>query len=376
MTLAPPPQRILMTTDTVGGVWTYSLELCRALGRLGVEVILATMGEPLKVGQRIEAAGVENVQLMESRYRLEWMDDPWSDVEAAGTWLELLEAQFAPDLIHLNGYAHAALPWSAPVVVVAHSDVLTWWEAVRGGNAPPNLSHYADVVARGLQAADVVVAPTRALLDAMERHYGPMPHARVVPNGRSPRTFEASGGKEAFILSAGRLWDDAKNARALAEIAADVPWPIKLAGQQEAPDGEMAALRNVELLGFRAPGEMAALYSRASIYALPARYEPFGLSALEAGLAGCALVLGDILSLREIWHDAAEFVPPDQPAVLCRTLSRLIADPVRRAELAGHAFRRAEQFSVDRVVRGYLAAYGDAAAAPRFAAAADANLPR
>src|SRR5690242_7330029 len=134
----PPslPERILMTTDTVGGVWSYSLELCRALGRHGIEVVLATMGAPLRQGQRIEAAGIENIQVMESRYKLEWMENPWRDVDAAGTWLELLEAQFAPDLVHLNGYAHAALPWSAPVVVVAHSDVLTWWQAVRGGRAP------------------------------------------------------------------------------------------------------------------------------------------------------------------------------------------------------------------------------------------------
>jgi hypothetical protein len=29
------PKRILMTTDTVGGVWSYSLELARALGEYG-----------------------------------------------------------------------------------------------------------------------------------------------------------------------------------------------------------------------------------------------------------------------------------------------------------------------------------------------------
>ena len=50
---------------------------------------------------------------------------------------------------------------------------------------------------------------------------------------------------------------------------------------------------------------------RAAIYALPARYEPFGLSILEAALSGCALVIGDIPSLREIWADAALFVPSD-----------------------------------------------------------------
>jgi glycogen synthase len=52
-------------------------------------------------------------------------------------------------------------------------------------------------------------------------------------------------------------------------------------------------------------------YARASIYALPARYEPFGLSALEAALSGCALILGDIPSLREVWLEAAPYVSPD-----------------------------------------------------------------
>src|SRR5437868_5547300 len=35
-------RRVLMTADTVGGVWSYALELSRALGKCGVEVGLAT----------------------------------------------------------------------------------------------------------------------------------------------------------------------------------------------------------------------------------------------------------------------------------------------------------------------------------------------
>ena len=41
--------------------------------------------------------------------------------------------------------------------------------------------------------------------------------------------------------------------------------------------------------------EVRNVINTASIYALPARYEPFGLSILEAALSGCALVLGDIM---------------------------------------------------------------------------------
>src|SRR5206468_2043376 len=112
MTPPPTPRRILMTTDAVGGVWNYALDLSAALGVHGVEVVLATMGPPPDTDQRRKAA-LANVTLRESSFRLEWMREPWADVARAGDWLLELEREFAPDLIHLNGYTHAALPWSA-----------------------------------------------------------------------------------------------------------------------------------------------------------------------------------------------------------------------------------------------------------------------
>ncbi len=72
---------------------------------------------------------------------------------------------------------------------------------------------------------------------------------------------------------------------------------------------------------------MAGWLGRASIFALPARYEPFGLLPLEAALSGCALVLGDIPSLREVWGDAAWFVPPDDRDALTAAIGSLIASP-------------------------------------------------
>ena len=72
-----------------------------------------------------------------------------------------------------------------------------------------------------------------------------------------------------------------------------------------------APVEHVRLLGKLSESELARHYARAAIYCLPARYEPFGLSVLEAALSGCALVLGDIPSLRENWTGAAEFAPPD-----------------------------------------------------------------
>jgi hypothetical protein len=97
---------------------------------------------------------------------------------------------------------------------------------------------------------------------------------------------------------------------------------------------------------------------RAAIYALPARYEPLGLSVLEAALAGCALVLGDIPSLREVWGgEAAIFVPPNDVDALADALELLRREPVRRARLAVCARARALEYGPARMAASYLAAY-------------------
>src|SRR5215475_9546102 len=113
-------RRILMTADTVGGVWTYAIELCSALESHGVEVALATMGNALDRSQALEAARIPGLQVYESTWRLEWMQDPWNDVDEAGEWLLDLERQTSPDAVHLNGYCHGSLPFAAPVLIVGH----------------------------------------------------------------------------------------------------------------------------------------------------------------------------------------------------------------------------------------------------------------
>src|SRR6185369_13010706 len=96
---------------------------------------------------------------------------------------------------------------------------------------------------------------------------------------------------------------------------------------------------------------------RASLYVLPARYEPFGLSVLEAALSGCALVIGDIPSLREIWEDCAVYVNPEDDEMLAAEIRRLIGNPGELARYAALAQLRGSQFTVDRFGRQYMEAY-------------------
>jgi glycosyltransferase involved in cell wall biosynthesis len=347
---------VLATTDAVGGVWSYSLTLATALAAHGVRTTLAVLGPAPAPAQRAEAAAVPGLALLHGDYRLEWMDDPWDDVARAGAWLREVAAAVQPDVVHLNGYALAAEPWPAPVVVVAHSCVLSWWEAVRGEPAPPTWDAYERVVARGVRAADLVVAPTRAMLSEVVRRYG-VPRAAAVVHNAAPADAPAGIPKEPLVFCAARLWDEAKNVAALDAAAAHAPWPVYVAGDARRPGGASVELRHVTALGPLPRDATAAWMARASVYALPARYEPFGLSVLEAARARCALVLGDVASLRELWEGAAVFVAPGDHGALAATLARLAASPAERAALAAAACERATGFTPERTAREYHAHY-------------------
>lgn len=334
-----------MTTDCVGGVWTYALDLAAALAPHGVEVQLATMGPEPDAEQLAAAAAAPLGGLHVSSCALEWQDNPWEDVDLAGSWLLELEERVEPDLVHLNGYAHGALPWRTPVVVASHSDVLSWWRAVHGCQAPPEWEHYRLAVEAGLRAADAVLVPTAAVARDLERSYRLRTEPVVVPNGRAGGPPEPEPEeKEPFFLAVGRFWDEAKNVAALDRIRERSPWEIVAVGA-----GTRA--------GVLAPAELAALRGRAAVFCSPVRYEPFGLAILEAAQSRCALVLGDVPSLREVWGDAAVFAPPDDDDALLGALRLVARDPELRGELAYRASRRARRYTPEAMAERTLAVY-------------------
>jgi glycogen synthase len=378
--------KVLMTADAVGGVFTYAVELGRALRDLDVEVVIATMGPPPRPAQR-EALAAAGIAVRIGPYRLEWMEEPWADVHAAGEWLLGLEQEMQPDIIHLNGYAHGALTWAAPVLVVGHSCVLSWWRAVHGCDAPPQWARYRDAVASGLHAADLVVTPTRAMLDALQEHYGRMRRARVIANGSGDGVLPL-GARDAFdryprsrtlrqpaVLAAGRVWDEAKDMATLAAAAEHIRWPVYIAGADRHPSGGRTLLDGVRQLGALEPEALHRWYRRASILVHPSLYEPFGLAPLEAAQAGAALVLADIPSLREVWRGAATYVPPRDATALAAAVNALADQPLLLADRAAAAGARARTLTAGTMARGYHAAYG-ALVRGRRSAAADAAAAR
>jgi glycosyltransferase involved in cell wall biosynthesis len=348
-----------MTTDAVGGVLTYASALARRLCEGGHEVTLVTMGPAPRREQVALLAGVPGLTLEINDLALEWMDPEGGDLPRARDTLRRVCDRVQPDIVHLNCFREATFDFGVPTLVAAHSCVGSWWQACRRGHAmEPRCRTYLRNVAAGLNAADVWTAPTLAYRDWIESFYRPRSRGFAVWNGAElPRR---TGRKQNVILAAGRLWDEAKNLRLLAAIEADVPWPIRVAGPLQGADGSVAAPGgNLEHLGELPHAELLSEMQRSAVFAAPALYEPFGLGVLEAAGCGCALVLSDIATFRELWRGAALFVEPENPAALRDALHLLCRDDDLRRRLGAAARRRARRYSLDAMVRDYRRLYRD-----------------
>jgi glycogen synthase len=332
--------RVLIVADVVGGVRTFVGELTRALATRDVEVHLMLLGT--------DAPPVPGVASCEMRdLRLEWMQDAWDDVAATAEWIEERRSEVRPDVVHMNTFA-PVIDRSVPVVLTTHSCVLTWWLAVHGRDAPRSWARYAALAGDALRRCALLSTPTRALRDEMAGAYGELPPVRVIANGRSVAAPKLPAW-ERLVVSVGRLWDPAKNADLVSRAEPAIDGQLLLIGPGAGATGTLPEAEVLQWL------------SRAAVFAEPARYEPFGLAALEAALCGCALVLGDIPSLREVWGDAATFVSPDDPDALAAAVNSALEDPSSRADAAR---ARARRYRPEAMADAYLDAYRAVVPAP------------
>jgi glycosyltransferase involved in cell wall biosynthesis len=356
-------RHVLMTADAVGGVWTYALDLADGLAAFGVRTTLAVAGPKPSAAQLAEAAAIPGLGLVDTGLPLDWTAETPEAVSLAGERLAGLAAELRPDLVHLNSPAYAASPpFPVPVVGVAHSCVATWWAAVRAPlPLPEDFRWRAALVAEGYAGCDVLLAPTRAFAEATARAYG-RPAPLVTLNGRrNPASAPASAGPAPSVFTAGRLWDDGKNVAVLDSAAARLGTPVYAAGPVIAPHGEVKWFPHLRLLGTLDERAVAGWLASRPIFVSTALYEPFGLAVLEAAQAGCALVLSDIPTFRELWEGAALFVDPKDAHGLAAAVGRLAENPARREALAEAARARSQRYGADAMTRGVLHAYGRAA---------------
>jgi glycogen(starch) synthase len=353
-----PRGRVLLTTDAVGGVWTHTLDLARGLERADIETMLVVLGPSPSASQMADAWAVRRVSLIDTGLPLDWMATEPAEVLEVGAALRGLARGGRASLIHLHSPAFAAGGHlGAPVIGACHSCLATWWSAVKDGPMPADFSWRSQLLWQGMQACDALVAPTRAFAQDVSRTYDiPLPH--VVWNGRQASGEGQRGDRAPMVVTSGRLWDEGKNIGVLDAAAALIKAPFNAAGALNGPNGSGVRLRHARALGQLSANEVAAWLRLAPIYASSALYEPFGLGILEAAQAGCALVLSDIATLRELWDGAAMFVDPREPKAYAEVFTRLLCDPSERRTLGLQAQARAARYSLDRMSAGYLELYG------------------
>lgn len=361
--------RVLLTADAVGGVWTYALDLARALRPLGVEAVLAVLGPAPGAMQR-EAAEAGGVRVIETGLPLDWLAPDEAAVRRAGQAIAALALAEGVDLVQINQPALAAEPMPVPVVVAMHSCVATWWAAMETGPLPADFRWQTALVRAGLARATTVVAPSAAFAGAVQGAYALQRAPRVVHNGRSPLVRHVREPLN-FAFTAGRLWDRGKNIVTLDAAAAMLPVPLHAAGPLAAPYGERVALAHAIALGALDEAGLEARLAHQPVFASAARYEPFGLAVLEAAQAGCALVLSDIPTFRELWEGVATFVQPDDAKGFANAITTLIRDPAQRGDNGAAAWRRASRYTVQAMAGGMAALYAETlATAARERAAA------
>lgn len=349
--------RVLMTTDTVGGVWTFTQEMAAGLLAGGHSVLLVSFGRvpseaQLEQCDQLALRFPEEFLYVTSDTPLEWMDANQSVFEEGSMVLEREAEEFAPDLIYSNQFCYGAIDLPIPRVVTAHSDVLSWAKACRGGLLEQSswLDRYVSMVQAGLAQSDAVVAPTAWMLDMLTESFRVSAETAVIANGRSiDASFEAK--RDLRAVTAGRLWDEAKSIATLDEV--DSPVPVLVAGDTMGDRQEtIPPLGSARLIGRLSEPEMLDLLQHSAIYLCLSRYEPFGLAPLEAGLCGCAVVARNIPSLHEVWEDAALFFDDaDELSVLLRKLKD---DPNFLERARASSFRRARRFTRERMVQQYL----------------------
>jgi len=369
---------VLITSDTLNGNWTYTRELVSGLITRGFQVTLVSFGEIPLPEQSAWMDRLYGLSYHPTAFRLDWMEDGQHDFEDASAYLRALVKEIKPDVFHSNHLCYGAIEIAIPRVVVAHGDMVTWWKAVHGREPKDSawLRWYRRAMAEGLAGASAVVAPSEWMLNSVRSYYSGGTRESVIHHGRNPIFFNPYVTKEESVLAVGRLLDPAKQVNLLTQET--YPVPVCIVGDDWAEQSNVPVRADVRfqdgsggvaLKGPQSESQLRLLYSRASMYAGTSRYEPSGISILEAALSRCALILNDIPSLRELWGQAAVYFRTNDAASLAEAVRALSSDSDMRRNFANRAFQRAREcYNAHRMTDNYIQLYRSVVARKAVAA--------
>jgi len=191
----------------------------------------------------------------------------------------------------------------------------------------------------------------------------------VVPNGvderfasAKPDVFEEKYGMTDFVLFVGRI-DSRKNVLNVIDVCKNLELPLIVIGHLNPGEEEyyaecknaIEASKNAKMIGFLAHDseELSSAYAAARVFVLPSYFETPGLTALEAGLVGCNLVVTSEGSTREYFGEYAWYVNPWS----AKDISAKIKDAYDKQKSGLLKKRILENYTWEKVAQKTLEAY-------------------
>jgi len=226
---------------------------------------------------------------------------------------------------------------------------------LHGGNLPVFAATRRRRVARVLEAADVVAAPSPYLAEAF-RSWGI--DVRVIPNvlpiERYPfQERRAPSPRLLWMRTFDRDYDPLTAVRAFGSLAERVPGAtMTMAGADhgmlDATRAEAASLGladRISFPGYLGPPEKRAALAQHDIYVNTNLVDNMPISVLEAAASGQLIVATSVGGVPALLHDGidAVLVPPGQPEAIADAVEALLDDPERCAPMSRAARALAER---------------------------------
>lgn len=292
-----------------------------------------------------------------------------------GTWWEQTHLRRAvrsnpPDVFFAGAYT-APLALGVPLAVTIHDVSFAAhpeWFRPREGARRRLLTRQA------ARAAEVIFTDSRFSRDEiLERLSVPAERVKVISPGVTHRPA-GTGPREPLVLFAGSIFNRRRlpvTITAFAAATATRPEaqliiagadrsypPLDLAGLA----AEAGVAKRVQIRDYVPEPELDAMYARASVFVFLSEYEGFGLTPLEALSAGVPIVVLDTPVAREIYGDAAWYVPRDTDVRgATQAIRTLLENPASREPLLAAAAAVLTRYSWDRAADETLAAIEKAA---------------
>ena len=290
--------------------------------------------------------------------------------------------QLGVDLAHVLYFAPPLRP-TVPTLVTIHDLIPIVLPEYRGG---PAVRLYTSLVAAAAARASLVLTDSQASRRDILAHLpvpagrvrvvylAPAPHYRPITDAATLQAVRRKYGlPERFVLWLSGF-DVRKNAGALLHAytwvarALGDEFPLVVAGRLPThdtpffPDPRCIAAR-LEIAGAICypghidEGDKPAVYSAATVFVYPSRYEGFGLPVLEAMACGTPVVTSDVTSLPELAGEAAFLVAPEDTRSMAAAIISLCIDEAPREQMRRRGKAQAANFTWERTALQTLDAY-------------------